>query len=87
MQPLQQLLSRIAWDKEFGRGEFALGYYDRVLDDEVVAPIASVTLEAGRRTFTFTDPDGVTQRIPLHRVRKVYKDGAVLWSRPPRPGR
>jgi hypothetical protein len=34
MQPLQDLLHRIKWDLEFGRGEFALGYYDRVVHQE-----------------------------------------------------
>ncbi len=35
MIPIQQLLSRIQWDQEFGRGEFVLGYYDRVLEEIV----------------------------------------------------
>ncbi len=77
------MLDRIKWDAEFGRGEFVLGYYDRVLGRETMVPFASVTVDAQRRgTFTFTDPDGVARRIPLHRVRTVYKDGAVIWRRP-----
>lgn len=85
VQPLHALLHRITWDAEFGKGEFALGYYDRVLDEEIVVPFTSVALEADRKdTFTLTDPDGVTRRIPLHRVRAVYKNGQVVWKRPGR---
>lgn len=85
MLPLQQLLHRIKWDPEFGRGDLALGYYDRVVDREIVVPFTSVTIDAEQHgTFTVTDEDGVTHRIPLHRVRTVYKDGAAIWRRPPR---
>jgi uncharacterized protein (UPF0248 family) len=85
MQPLHELLHRIRWDAEFGRGEFALGYYDRVLDEELVIPFSSVRLDtSGRPALAFTDPGGVTQRLPLHRVRTVYKNGQVIWKRPPR---
>ncbi len=82
MLPLDRLLHRIKWDPEFGKGEFALGYYDRVLAEETVVPFACVTFDGERPgTFTFTDPDGVAHHIPLHRVRTVYKNGAMIWSR------
>ena len=29
MTPIHELLNRIRWDEEFGRGRFELGYYDR----------------------------------------------------------
>jgi uncharacterized protein (UPF0248 family) len=32
------------------------------------------------------DAEGLTRHIPLHRVRTVYKNGAVVWARPERPG-
>jgi uncharacterized protein (UPF0248 family) len=80
--PLDRLLHRIRWDPEFGKGEFALGYYDRVLQTETVVPFSSLTFDAQRQgLFTFTDHDGIAHQIPLHRVRTVYKDGAVIWSR------
>lgn len=85
MQPLQQLLHRLRWDPEFGRGEFEIGYYDRVLDEEVCVPFASIALDtSGNETFTLTDPDGVGRRIPLHRVRTVYKNREAIWRRPRR---
>jgi hypothetical protein len=29
--------------------------------------------------------DGIAVPVPLHRVRTVYKDGAVIWQRPGHP--
>jgi uncharacterized protein (UPF0248 family) len=82
MLPLDRLLHRIKWDPAFGKGAFALGYYDRVLAGERVVPFSSVTFDGERPgMFTFTDPDGVAHHIPLHRARTVYKDGAIIWRR------
>lgn len=38
MTPIHELLSRIRWDKEFGRGRFEIGYFDRY--EAVVQQIA-----------------------------------------------
>jgi uncharacterized protein (UPF0248 family) len=87
MQLLEDLLSRIRWDAEFGRGDFAIGYFDRIEGSEKTVPFAGVTLDRSRPgTFTFLDDDGVTRHVPLHRVGTVYKDGAVIWQRPRRQG-
>lgn len=82
MLPLERLLHRIKWDPEFGKGVLALGYYDRVLEGEIVVPFTSVTIDTQRSdTFAFTGQNGVTHRIPLHRVRAVYRDGKEIWRR------
>jgi uncharacterized protein (UPF0248 family) len=88
MQPLQELLHRIQWDLEFGKGEFALGYYDRVVHEEKIVPFVSISLDPQRpTTFSFHDENGIVNHIPLHRVRTVYKDSVVIWQRPGPPGR
>lgn len=85
MQPLSDLIHRIKWDPEFGRGVFALGYWDRVERREQVVRFESATFDPAQPgTFSVEDEDGVLRTIPLHRVRTVYKDGAVIWQRPPR---
>jgi len=85
MQRLQDLLHRITWDAEFGTGNFALGYEDRIAHQEIVVPFVSVRLDPERPgTFSVHDTDGILAHIPLHRVRTVYKDGAVIWQRPRR---
>jgi len=82
MQPLETLLHRIKWDAEFGRGEFALGYYDRVARKEQVVPFTSITMDPEKDSFSLLDEDGLVAHIPLHRVRSVYKDGVAIWHRP-----
>lgn len=83
MQPLRELLNRIMWDPEFGKGRFALGYHDRLINRETVVAFGSITLEPGGRSFSVQGESGASVRIPLHRVRTVYKDGVPIWRRPP----
>jgi uncharacterized protein (UPF0248 family) len=88
MQPLDRLLHRIRWDAVFARGTFALGYHDRIARRERVVPFTSVRLDSERPgTFSLEDEDGTVRHIPLHRVRRVYKDGAVIWQRTTRAER
>jgi uncharacterized protein (UPF0248 family) len=83
IQPLHDLLHSIKWDAEFGIGEFAVGYDDRVVGEEIRVPFASIRLDPERpASFSFDDDDGVVRHIPLHRVRTVYKDGVAVWRRP-----
>ena len=86
MQPIQQLLNRIRWDSEFSKGTFALGYYDYFARGERVVPITSIMRNTGESSFSICGDDGVVVRIPLHRVRTVYKNGEPIWPRPARPG-
>ena len=86
MLPIQKLLSRILWDPRFRRGEFALGYFDRVTRAIVKVPFAAIHFPAeAPGNFEIRDEEGVLHRIPFHRVRRVYRDGRVIWERHP-PG-
>ena len=83
MTPIHELLNRIHWDKEFGRGRFEIGYYDRC--EGLVHRIAlqEITFsENDCHTFAVVDDSGQTRRIPLHRIREVVKDTHVIWQRP-----
>ncbi len=83
MQPLEELLDRIKWDPEFGKGSFALGYYDRVADREIVVPLSAIAVGTGvAGVFSVQDAEGVTRTIPFHRVRVVYRNGEPIWRRP-----
>ena len=82
MIPIRQLLNRIRWDEAFGDGEFEIGYYDRVSERIQHLPFDDMEFEdANHFDFLITDPDGVDIRIPLHRIREVHKDGALIWHR------
>ncbi len=82
MIPFHELLSRIRWDPQFGRGEFQIGYLDHVKGGLVYVPLAELH-EAEDSPFCFevTDEEGTVRSIPYHRVKEVWKDGALIWRR------
>ncbi|HXR08078.1 MAG TPA: DUF504 domain-containing protein [Candidatus Acidoferrum sp.] len=83
MTPIHQLLNRIRWDSEFGRGNFALGYFDRVAGRVIVVPFQELDFpEDDPQAFRLADTEGRIHRVPCHRVREVYKDGQRIWHRP-----
>ena len=89
MQPISDLLHRIRWDAEFGKGTFAIGYWDRVAGRELIVPFASIAFDAGSPGLLLvedTDSGSGPVHLPLHRVRAVYKDGAEIWRRPAHAG-
>jgi len=82
MIPIHELLSRIHWDPEFGRGEFRIGYYDNILDKLVYVPLADMQQHAGDHfAFEVTDEEGVVHSVPYHRVKEVWKDDRLIWKR------
>lgn len=86
MLPIHKLLSRIRWDPRFRTGRFALGYFDRLERRIVVVPFDTIHFPAdARATFEIWDDEGTPHRIPFHRVRRVYRNGRVIWERHP-PG-
>lgn len=83
MQPIQELLHRIRWDPEFGKGTFAIGYWDRVAGREQLVPFTAVAFDPDHPGLLLVqDSRDESLRVPLHRVRAVYKDGAEIWRRP-----
>ena len=82
MIPIHNLLSRIQWDREFGQGEFVLGYYDRILGEVVRVPFSEIIFPGGRcNAIQVLAQDGVIHSIPLHRIKEVYKDNDLIWHR------
>ena len=82
MIPIHELLNRIRWDREFGQGDFVIGYHDR-LDDRIVSvPLREIFFESDDHfSFDLIDHDDVLHSIPLHRIKEVYKDGKLIWHR------
>lgn len=82
MRTLHEILSRIRWDPTFGDGDFWLAYHDRIEDRLVRIPFGRVVFGEGNRFgFTVIDPDGTPRTVPFHRVRRVWKNGELIWSR------
>ena len=83
MQPLDKLLDRSRWGKSFGDAAFEIGYYDRAAAIIVRRPLAGLLFEPGNKnSFLLMDEEGVYQRIPLPRVREVYRHGELIRQRP-----
>jgi len=82
MTPIHELLNRIRWDPVFARGDFKLGYFDRVAERIIVVPFRELDFPADEsRVFRLMDADGRSRRVPFHRVREVYRDGRRIWQR------
>jgi len=79
---LQELLNRIRLDPEFGHGEFRIGYADHVRGGLVYVPLGELHQEPGCHfCFDTTDEEGIVHSVPYHRVREMWKDGALIWRR------
>ncbi len=82
MTPIHALLNRIRWDKEFGRGRFDIGIFDRKEGTIHRVAFQQIAFPPGERgAFELTDESGQVLRIPFHRVREVHKDGQIIWKR------
>jgi len=82
MIPIDQLLNRIRWDREFGDADFVIGYYDRVTDEIIQIPFSSLITEAGDHfSMQILNDDTIVRSVPLHRVREVYRNGKLIWRR------
>jgi len=79
---IRELLNRIRWDPEYGRGEFAIGYFDRIEKRVVVIPLGEARFSGGdNSSFQLVDAEGEPVSIPLHRVCEVYRNGELVWNR------
>ena len=84
MAPIKELLNRIRWDAEFARADFHLGYFDRVEKRIIVVPFQEIDFPVDSpNVFRLSDGTGQTHRIPLHRVRELYRNGERIWNRRP----
>jgi len=82
MQPIQDLLSRIHWDPEFGQGRFELAFLDHREQDLIRLPFNQIQFVPGDHYFFhYLDEEGVSHSVPLHRIKSVYRDGKLIWQR------
>lgn len=82
MQPIHELLSRIRWDPNFGRGEFVIGDWDRVAGTIRHVRLSDLGRDADNpELLTLVDEEGIAREIPLHRIREVWRNGQLIWRR------
>ena len=78
MQPIQDLLNKIKWDKREDPTKYSVFYLDRILNRLVEIPYTKIKKLEG--SFMIFDNEEETN-IPLHRVRKVMKNNEIVWER------
>jgi uncharacterized protein (UPF0248 family) len=80
--PVQEMLSKIKWDKKFGEGDFEIGYWDRVTKSIIKISYSDIGL-SNQNNFTFRiiDHMGKIRSIPLHRIKMIWKNKELIWSR------
>jgi len=82
MIPIHELLARIRWDPEYGRGRFEIGYLDHKEARLVRVALERIAVIPGEHfTFEAIEDDGSVHTVPYHRVRAVWRDGELIWSR------
>lgn len=82
MIPIQNLFSRIRWDPEFAQAEFDIGYYDRIEHRVILVAFQDLRFDPGDHfSFRVMDNQEQSHTIPFHRVREVYRNGRLIWSR------
>ena len=82
MITIRALLNRIRWDRDYGSGQFAIGYFDRIEGRIIVIPLGEVQFAPDDHfSFQLTDAAGEPLSIPLHRVCEVYRNGELIWHR------
>ncbi len=73
MIPIQRLLNKIRWDREFGTAYFEIGYVDHTLKEIVRIPVTKIHLQEGNQfSFQLENETGEMLEIPFHRVRRVF---------------
>jgi uncharacterized protein (UPF0248 family) len=84
MMPIQDLLQRIRWDPSMSRSRFEIAYLDRVAHRLERVPLSAVQFGPDEPFgFEAVTAEGEAHFIPYHRVREVFQDGALIWTRPP----
>ena len=78
MRPIHELLNQIKWDRRENPDDYLIFYYDRILKKLIQLPYNKIKRIEG--SFMVLDNEEESN-VPLHRIRKVAKNNAVVWER------
>lgn len=82
MQPIHELLNRMHWDEEFAKGDFELGFLDRVEEKIIRLSFRNIVFAQGDHYFFhYMDENDIEHDVPFHRIKAVYKNGELIWHR------
>lgn len=78
MRPIQHLLNKIKWDERENPQDYSISYLDRFLSKLIRIPYTKIKKIEG---FFMVLANEDETNIPLHRIKKVMKNNAVVWER------
>ena len=82
MKPVQEMLNRIRWDKNWADDEFRIGYYDRVEQRIIVVTFKEIYFPKDDHfSFELIDQEGELHSVPYHRVKAIYQNDCLIWHR------
>ncbi len=82
MTPIHELLARIRWDSDFGRGQFMLGYLDHDSDELRYVPFKDAQPDPDNASMLdLIGECGELLSLPLHRIYQVLRNGESVWQR------
>ncbi|MDP6139425.1 MAG: DUF504 domain-containing protein [Candidatus Woesearchaeota archaeon] len=78
MQPIQNLLNKIKWDKRENPEQYSIFYYDRIIKKLIEIPYTKIKRIEGSFMVLNNEEES---NIPLHRIKKVAKNNIIVWER------
>jgi len=75
MTPIKDLFDKIKWDPKERKEDYEIGYWDGRLGREIRIKYENIK-EYDNKFFQNGDNE-----IPMHRIKKVYKNGKLVWER------
>ena len=79
MRPIHELLNDIKWNKKHDPQHIEIGYEDR--KEQSILFIPYLRIKRIEQAFMVIDEHGEETNIPLHRIREVREQDAVIWKR------
>ena len=78
MQPIQNLLNKIKWDKRENPEQYIIFYFDRILNKLIKIPYTKIKRLEGSFMALVNEEE---PNIPLHRIKKVMKNNVIVGER------
>ena len=78
MITIHDLLNKIKWDKRENPKQYLISYFDRIEKTLIKIPYTKIKRIEG--SFMVLDNEEESN-IPLHRIKKVMKNGVIVWER------
>jgi len=80
MIPIHDFLQKIKWDEKENLDEYEVAYFDQVQDKYLKVPYTNI--KRIEQEIFIVEQDGKESTIPLHQIKKIFRQGDMIWERP-----